>query len=156
MNISDMKKSYAALDLAHSHMGEIIDFLDPCDDSDATMELHDIFEQVEAVRDDLEKHVPTDEKQNMNLPACSFEPPVKERRTPPARLNHYPVVGYAPTARTMHKHAHVVIVDVKSGHGPSAIVYAVVNWWPDLGFTWHASEYCSTIAEAVQVMGARV
>lgn len=154
MNISDMKKSYAALDLAHSHMGEIIDFLDPCDDSDATMELHDIFEQVEAARDDLEKHVPTDEKQNMNLPACSFEPPVKERQTPPARLNYYKVVGYAPTARTMHKFAHVAIVDVTRGN--TAAQYAVVNWWPALGHTWHASEYCRTIAEAVEKMGARV
>lgn len=153
MDNLELKKAYAALDLAYSQLDEIVSDLDPCDDSDAAADLQDIFEQAESARDCLEPHVPTNERGDMDLPACGFRTPLKQRKTPPKFLNHYPVVGYAPTARTMHKHAHVAIVDVTRG---DQYVLAVVNWWPDLGDTWHASEYCRTIAEAVQIMGARV
>jgi len=154
MDQLELKKAYAALDLSHSLLDEIVSDLDPCDESDAAADLQDIYEQAESARDCLEPHVPTNERGDMDLPACGFRTPLKERTTPPKYLNRFPVVGYAPTARTMHKHAYVAIVDVARGN--TAAQYAVVNWWPDLADTWHASEYCRTIAEAVQMMGARV
>ena len=153
MDNLELKKAYAALDLSHALLDEIVSDLDPCDDSDAAADLHDIYEHAESARDCLEPHVPTNERGDLDLPACGFKTPLKQRQTPPKYLNHYPVVGYAPTARTMHKHAHVAIVDVTRG---DSYVLAVVNWWPDLADTWHASEYCRTMAEAVQIMGARV
>lgn len=149
------KKAYAALDLAYSQLDELVDEFLGADDDDAVMEFEETRDTAETARDALENHLDKDADGYVcDIPALWFELPAKKRRTPPARLNNYPVVGYAPTARTMHKFAHVAIVDVTRGN--TAAQYAVVNWWPDLGETWHASEYCRTIAEAVQIMGARV
>ena len=149
------KKAYAALDLAYSQLDEMVDEFVLLENDDAVLEFENARDTAETARDVLENYIDKNADGYVyDIPALSFELPAKKRRTPPARLNQYPVVGYAPTARTMHKFAHVAIVDVTRGN--TAAQYAVVNWWPDLGYTWHASEYCRTIAEAVQMMGARV